>query len=191
MDNKFRLNYIKCPDCKNVLNMTFVTGYCPNPLCGFNFDGLEALLHKDDYSLHKAIIKTHKDNNRHEIKLLATAARANMTNYLSHYISCDWGAHYQNVFKDFLVPYLDDLNVVKSVLKSDTIQIDKNNVVISKNGYKMFWELYEHLMKVRDRDIRDFLRFEFPLFSRKYLKLLHDKLKKNNILPRNNQAKLV
>lgn len=190
--NDFTVNYIKCPDCNNILDMSFVNKRCPNPLCSFNFDGLEPLLYKNDISLHKELLDAYKGKNEDEKKLLATAIRFNIGQFLSHFIICDWGVHYQTLFKDFIILYLDDINVLKMVLSSDAITADKNNIVTSKNGYKMFWDLYEYLMKVHNQNIREFLRFEFPLFYRKNLNNLHKKLiKEKDILTNHNKSKLL
>jgi len=170
MDNKIKLNYIKCPNCQNILDLSFVKSVCPNPLCGFNFNDLEALLDQDEGKLRQALINATKSKDVHGIKLLATAVKFNMPGYLTHFIECSWGAHYQTLFKDFITLYLDDLNVLKMILSSDVICPAKNNVVTSKNGYKIFLGLYQYLMKVHSPDIRNFLRLEFPGFYRKWYK---------------------
>lgn len=191
-DDRFKLNYIKCPSCGNILNMSFVNVACPNPLCGFNFAGLQPLLDIDETSLHKELLRAYSDKNEARTNLLATAIRFNICQYLSHFVVCNWGSHYNTLFKDFIILYLDDLNVVKMVLSSDVIKTNKDNIVISKNGYRVFWSLYEYLMKVHNQPIRDFLRFEFPLLYRKNLKNIHEKLmKEKNILTDENKARLL
>jgi|GEM_PF-3369651 len=192
MENNLYLNYIKCPGCKNILGLSYTTKSCPNPLCGFNFEGLEDLLYKDDYFLHKAIIKAYKCDGEREIKLLATAVRFNIANYLSHFISCNWSTHYQALYKDFIILYLNDLNALKIVLSSDTVKLDKNKAYASKNGYKMFWELYQYLMRVHSPEIRDFLRLEFPAFYRKLSIIEHEKYKQSrNINKKEGQSALI
>jgi hypothetical protein len=181
MTNNFTPNYIKCPGCKNILDLSFIDKKCPNPLCLFNFKGLEPLLYKNDSELHKELIQAYRGDNDHIVKLLATAVRFNIGNYLSHFISCTWGAHYQTLFKNFILLYLDDLNILKQILKSEVIKEDKENTVISKKGYKMFWDLYKYLMKVHSPDIQNFLRLEFPVLYRKYYKKTYEKHKKERI----------
>jgi hypothetical protein len=61
------------------------------------------------------------------------------------------------------------------------IKEDKENTVISKKGYKMFWDLYKYLMKVHSPDIQNFLRLEFPVLYRKYYKKTYEKHKKERI----------
>lgn len=187
--NNFKLNYIKCPNCKNVLDLSFMARACPNPQCGFKFEGLEALLAKSDNELHKAIISAYKGKDESKIKLLATAVRNHIAEYLAHFISCGWNSHYQTLFKTFILVYLDDLNAVKIVLKSDVINPNKGNVITSKNGYAIFVELYDWLMKVHNVEIRNFLRLEFPGLYRKWYIKMHDK---HIIKPtKSNQRKLI
>ncbi len=168
MTKDFSPNYIRCPECKNVLNLSFADGKCPNPLCGFNFDGLRPFLDQDDDSLRRELKNAHKENDKHKRKILITAIRFNIGNYFSHFITCTWDSHYNTLFKDFITRYLDDLNILKDVLKSDVIDPDKGETEVSKNGYKMFWELYKYLMKLPYPDIKIFLNTEFPKFRRKY-----------------------
>jgi len=164
MENNFTPNYIKCPDCQNILDMSFCNASCPNPLCGFNFAGLEAYLSKNDEELRKMLLKEYKDKESQEYKLTTTAIKYNMGNYLAHFIECKWGAHYNALYNDFILNFLDDLNLLKIVLKSDIIK-EKDNITTSKNGYKMFWELYCHLRKITfNKDISNFLKTEFPSF---------------------------
>ena len=191
-DKQFKLEYIKCPSCKNILDLSFVNKSCPNPLCGFSFEGLEDYLDKDDGWLHKALVKAYKGKNECEVKLLATAVRYNIANYLDHFVSCNWGSHYTTLFKDFIILYLDDLNALKLVLSSDTIKIGKGDAIASKNGYKMFWELYKWLMRVHSPQIRDFLRTEFPDYYKKYYKEQHEKIMRQKITAKNeDQARLI
>lgn len=191
MTNDFCLNYIKCPGCKNTLGLSFVDKTCPNPLCGFNFNGLSDLLDKNDAELHKALIVSYKGDDERQIKLLATAVRFHIGSYLSHFVACQWGTHYQTLFKDFIILYLDDLNALQLVLSSDVIKLDKGNVVVSKNNYKMFPELYDWLMRVHSPAIRNFLRLEFPGLYKEYYKKWLSKYKKERPPIKTNQPSLV
>jgi hypothetical protein len=178
-------NYIKCPDCKNILDLSFIDKCCPNPLCGFNFVGLDVYLNKNDYELNELLISSRKTPDSREYKMVVTAIKYNMGEYLAHFIECTWGAHYNTLFRNFICTFLDDLNTLKTVLKSDVIK-ENSNMVVSKNGYKMFWELYCHLHQaassVNSSDIRNFLKSEFPDFHlRHYTKwfLKYEKFKKD------------
>ena len=167
MDKNFDPNYIKCPDCKNILDLSFTNKVCPNPLCGFDFAGLNVYLKKNDDELRKILLKVYKARESREYKLVITAIKYSMGNYLAHFIECTWGAHYNTLYKNFIITYLDDLNILKKVLKSNVIK-ESENVIISKNGYKMFWELYCRLKKIHHADFRNFFISEFPKFHRKH-----------------------
>lgn len=192
MENNFSPNYIKCPGCKNVLDLSFKNSSCPNPLCGFNFAGLDELLSKNDDELQKILLDHYNDRDSHEYKLVITAIKYNSGNYLAHFIECNWGAHYNTLFDTFLVNFFDDLNIFKTILKSEVIK-NKDNVVLSKNGYKMFWELYDHLKKLHDPNLRSFLVSEFPVFHRKHYNELykkHERARKEKIKTRDRENKL-
>jgi hypothetical protein len=168
MDNKYLPNYIKCPDCENILNKTFVGGTCPNPLCGFNFAGLEDYLNKSDEELRTILSAAQIDTSSQKYKLAVTAIKYNIGDYLAHFIECKWGAHYNSLYEDFILKFLDDVNLLKIVLKSNVIKEGKNTI-ISEGGYKMYWELYCRLRKVTfSPEISNFLKTEFPDFHMRH-----------------------
>lgn len=86
--------------------------------------------------------------------------KASMEGILRHYISCNWGACYNTKFKELVQPYLDDVELLDSVLRSDTIE-DRDNVIRGKSGAKIFPALLEKLLDCKSQRIRDFLRNEF------------------------------
>lgn len=184
MENKnFNLNYIKCPECKNILDLSFVDKICPNPLCGFDFTGLDAYLNKSDDDLRKILLSDTDYENRSdsEYRLVVTAIKHNMGNYLAHFIECDWGAHYNSLYNDFILNFLDDLNVLKTVLKSEVIK-EKDNVVVSQNGYKMYPELCEKLYDVHNQEVKDFLMKEYANYHVKWFRrLMETHRKRKNI----------
>lgn len=186
--NDFKPNYIKCPDCNNILDLSFSNKSCPNPLCGFNFTGLEAFLDKSEQELHKDILNEYRAPEGLKYKLVITTIKHNIGEYLSHFIECSYSPHYNTIYNDFLLNYLDDLNILKNVLKSDAIR-EKNGVIISKNGYKMFWELYCRLKTAeKTSELRNFLILEFPEFHRKYYKELL--LKQETVKRGKNETKI-
>lgn len=190
METNFNLNYIKCPECDNTLDLSYAYKTCPNPLCGFQFEGLNDWLDKDDGTLQKAFIEAYKAKNERITKLLITAVRYNMAKYLAHFITCDWGAHYNTLFNDFIIKHLNDLNALKIVLRSDIIE--PGNSITSTNGYKMFWELYGRLITIPDKPVQSFLRLEFPAYYKQYYQQIQDKFKENQAPNCNdNQSKLI
>lgn len=164
MNKNFTHNYIKCPECKNEINLSLIDKTCSNPLCNFDFNGLSELLILDDYKLKQALAVSRSAKNKNEIKLIEVAIQYNMADYLSHFIECTWGAHYNSLYKDFIKPYLNDLNVLKTVLTSNIIKTEKNGVIVSDSGYKMFWILYKYLIKINNEEIKTFLKTEFKVF---------------------------
>lgn len=185
MDQKYNLNYIKCPDCLNVLGLSFISTNCPNPICSFDFKGLAGNLDKTTDQLIQDLLTARKEGNDREVKLLATAARFGIAKHLIHFITCKWGTCYNSLFKFLIIPYLDDINSLKIVLSSNMIIPSKGNAVISKNGYKIFWDLYEHLMRVRSQTIRGFLRVEFPDLYKQYYKNIQEKFRSKKVLTSN------
>jgi hypothetical protein len=199
MNIEFTPNYIKCPSCQNILGMSFIDSVCPNPLCGFDFAGLEAYLSKNDEELRKILLKEYKTKEGkegkegREYKLTITAIKHNMGNYLAHFIECKWGAHYNALYNDFILNFLDDLNLLKIVLKSDIIK-EKDNITISKNGYKMFWDLYCHLKRINIANFRNFLISEFPELHRRHYNewfLKWEENRKGKIKKLEGQARLI
>jgi len=191
--NNFTPNYIKCPNCQNILDMSFVDSVCPNPLCGFNFAGLNAYLTQGDEELRKILLKEYRAKEDQEYKLVVTAIKYNMGNYLAHFIECKWGAHYNALYNDFILNFLDDLNLLKIVLKSDIIK-EKDNITTSKNGYKMFWDLYCHLKRINIANFRNFLISEFPELHRRHYNewfLKWEENRKEKIKKLEGQARLI
>lgn len=171
MFNKYEPTYIVCPDCHNILDSSFTAKQCPNPLCGFNFKGLEGYINQSDKILHKELKRQSEAPKGRKYKLIITAIRFNMYTYVAHFIECSSGAHYNTIFKYFIREYLDDINILKAILSSKYIKDAKNNTTTSKNGYKIYNELYRYLMKIKNKEIKHFLKTEFPILHIKYKKL--------------------
>lgn len=163
MNNKYKSNYIKCPDCSNILDLSYMAKKCPNPLCGFNFKGLEAYLDQNDDKLYRELRGLNPSDRKY--KLIITAIKFNMYDYLIHFIDCNSGAHYNTLFKYFIKDNLEDINILKKVLSSEYIKNEKKNTIKSKNGYKIYSSLFKYLIKVKDKDTRIFLKKEFPQLS--------------------------
>tara|TARA_B100000315_G_scaffold222710_1_gene226927 strand:+ start:53 stop:475 length:423 start_codon:yes stop_codon:yes gene_type:complete len=81
--------------------------------------------------------------------------KEHMEAYLSHFIECEYRPCYWTIYKSILIPFLDDIDVVKKVLKSDVIkEKDKDDVYIDTDGVKMYFDLYLHLCKVQDKKVK-------------------------------------
>ena len=188
---KLSLKYIVCPICGNILDLSHMRKKCPNPNCHFGFGRTLKYFGKDSTEIHKALKQNDIETNSDEYKCLEVAIRNNMASYLKHFIECNWGAHHNTLFKKLIEPYLDDIEPLKTILSSNIINEKKCNVTVSKNGYKMFWDLYRCLAKVRSGNVRHFLVLEFPEYNKKLYKILHDQNKQAELIARNsNQPKL-
>jgi hypothetical protein len=157
--------YIKCPECRNCLGLDFIGIQCPNPLCGFNFDGLQGFIDEGKDRLLEMAKERKFSVESTDYKLLGLALRYYMYDYLVDYVKCTWGAHYQTIYKQIIHRYLDDPEIVKKLLLSDVIK--SKNIKESKSGCKIFWELYKSLYGVQSSEVKVFLVKEFPVFYRK------------------------
>lgn len=175
-DGLFVPNYIICPDCGNILDLSFKDSVCPNPICGFRFKGLQKYLNKNISELRSDIAIEFRGKDEHLIKLIATALKYNSGVGLVGLIKNFNNKKYREDYEKFILLYLKDVNLVKSVLMSNVIKND-NNVFVSKNGYKIFPELIDILYSVHDVKIRDFLRKEFKSYP--FRKLTEKPRKKN------------
>lgn len=174
-----RPNYIICPDCGNILDMSFKTLPCPNPLCRFRFKGLDKYLNKNIDELRNDIAIEYRGKDEHLIKLIATALKYNSGINLANLIKNFDNKDYRKEYETFILLYLKDVNLVKNVLLSDVIK-DRENIYVSKNGYKIFPELIEILYSVHDVKIREFLRQEFANYHVKFFRTLMNKRKTIN-----------
>lgn len=96
-----------------------------------------------------------------EQKTVVKEIKSQMEHILKHFIGCNWGSHYNAVFKNLVKPYLDNPKVLDSVLKSEIIK-DKNTIV-GNTGANIFPELMDYLKRVDSPKIQAYLRQEFNL----------------------------
>lgn len=172
-------SYIICPDCGNILDFSFKNSVCPNPLCGFRFKGVDRYLNKKIHELQKEISIHFRGGDEHLIKLIATAAKYNSGTYLADLIRNFDNKKYRKDYDTFILLYLKDVNLVKNVLISSIIK-DGDNIIISKNGYKIFPELMEFLYSAHDVKIKDFLMKEFANEHVKMFRKLMAKRRERN-----------
>jgi hypothetical protein len=83
-----------------------------------------------------------------------------MAEILKHFISCTWGAHYNTMFKELIIPFLDDEILLDSILRTNIIK-DKSNVLFGKTGAKIYPELLSYLSRVHSPKVRKYLKKEF------------------------------
>ena len=84
-----------------------------------------------------------KPNHRHlSCENCINGLKIVMLDTLSEFIECTWGAHFMSVFQYYLKPHLDELELFKYFLKSNTVVNDEFN---NPNGYKMYGDFYSIL----------------------------------------------
>lgn len=104
--------------------------------------------------------------------------KINMPDILCHLIKCTWGGHFQRIIDNIIVPYFDNLDILKFILKWEhgagtnllSNHIDRESVFSrllirdeysNENGYKMFSYLHQTLLEVNDENIKEFVKSEF------------------------------
>ena len=107
-----------------------------------------------------------------------SAIKIIMLDISTHIIHCTWGGHFQCLIDVLLIPFFDDLDMLKFILKGDhgadtnlfSNHIDRESVFSrllirdeysNQNGYKMFSYLHQTLLEVNDESIKEFVKSEF------------------------------
>ena len=98
--------------------------------------------------------------------------KEHMEAYLSHFIECEYRPCYWTIYKSILIPYLDDIDVVKKVLKSDVIilkdsphseyivhvePLEIRESPSPKECMKLYPDLYYHLKDVESEEVKSFI----------------------------------
>ena len=83
-----------------------------------------------------------------------------MPHILHHFIDCTWGACYNALYSNVLMPYLDSVDVVDWVLHSSVIHTAPD-VVTGKTGARIYGELRWRLNGVQSEKIRQYLADNF------------------------------
>jgi len=111
-----------------------------------------------------AVAKAKTDNQEIEFYKL------NMEYYLYHFIDCTYWRCFRDMFNDVIKPHLDDIELLKRVLKSDIIILRSTsnpNTVIHMipvenrehpdDIIKIYKELYDWLIRVDSQKIKQFI----------------------------------
>ena len=103
---------------------------------------------------------------------LIKLVKDNMEEYLRHFIDCNWGACYNTLYRSVIKPHLDDIEVVKKVLKSDVIilkdsphseyivHVEPLAIRESPNPeecMKLYPQLYYHLKDVECEEVKSYI----------------------------------
>lgn len=83
-----------------------------------------------------------------------------MPEIFHHFIECSWGACYNSVYQNLLVPHLDSPDVVDYVLRSAVVH-SGDDVVQGITGARVFGELMSRLRNVESDRIRTYLEITF------------------------------
>tara|TARA_B100002051_G_C16677273_1_gene607766 strand:- start:705 stop:1241 length:537 start_codon:yes stop_codon:yes gene_type:complete len=86
------------------------------------------------------------------------AIKIRMPDIITHFIDCSWGAHYMFLYREMIYPHLNNVDILKFVLKYSSVISDEYN---NPNGYKMFRDLHSSLMTIKDEKINNFIVEEF------------------------------
>jgi hypothetical protein len=121
----------------------------------FTFD-----INNPNYNLYEFELEVKKAKNENrEIEFY----KLNMEYILNHFIDCiDWKC-YKKMYDEIIQPYLDDINIIKNVLKSDIIidsrisQSEHQEVRISEDGTKIYKKLYNYLSRVESKNVKLFI----------------------------------
>lgn len=103
--------------------------------------------------------------------------RGQMLNILEHYVTCRIGYCYSSIFRYILIDYLEDVIVLEYFLKSNSIKDGPLPICISKNGVKIFYDLFYDFMLVKSVSVKIFLQKEFPYYYRDFQNKLMPKEK--------------
>ena len=89
--------------------------------------------------------------------------------FLKYHLTCfiEWNT-YMAVHFGILYWHLDDLNVLRQVLSSDTISDTKGNTHQTETGERIYYQLYCYLRLVRSDVIKAWLSKSFPDYEQRY-----------------------
>lgn len=83
--------------------------------------------------------------------------KAQMVEILIHFIRCDWSPHYNTMFEQLIMVYLDDPDVLDYVLKNTVWYVG----IKGKTGANIYPELMKYLRKIKSPEIQNYLNNEF------------------------------
>ncbi|MBC8553469.1 MAG: topoisomerase DNA-binding C4 zinc finger domain-containing protein [Candidatus Brocadiales bacterium] len=166
---------MRCPDCnrqldlklcsKGVFRNLYFWGCTNFPNCHFILNThVPENEYTDQIKMNLDIFHTLLREPTDEV---VNGFKANMGLYLEHFITCRWGAHFNDLFDNIIQPYFDDVNLLKFILKSDIIR-SESNIIVSDYGEKIFYELFRYLVKVEDKSIKEYLASTFPEFNKRF-----------------------
>jgi len=104
-------------------------------------------------------------SNIHESTESINVIKILMPDLLAHIVGCRWGGHQTYIIREMIIPYLNDLDILKFVLKYAQITYAGDNILhkgyLENNEYRMNNFLHLVLLKVKSEKIHNFIIDEF------------------------------
>ena len=167
-----------CPNCNHLDNMKRLKAkqgewknkyfYTCNNNCKFYLNtNLSTNLNISNYStsgdFYGQMIEDLKIPSIHQSKDAINTIKILMPDLIVHILGCTWGGHQSLIIREMIVPYLDDLNILKFVLKHSDSNGDKRlyKGYLNNDKYKMNDFLHMVLLKVKNKEIHEFIINEF------------------------------
>lgn len=95
-------------------------------------------------------------------KSRVATAKVFMAQILYHFIECTWGACYNSLYSNVLVPHLDAPEILDYVLRGPAVH-DTDGTRVGKSGARLYPELRHRLQGITSPRIRTYLAENFPL----------------------------
>ena len=174
-----------CPKCYSIDFLRLIQNEkseyiyeCINDFCDFNLNTYITTSHKFlslEVSFGGQLWEGNNDRcnnnfNSHvntECLECINSLKISMLPFLTHFLSCTWGACYNTMFSNVINPYFDDIEILKFFLKQD--RFFKPATFRNKNGYFMYSELGSYLKRINCSQLQDFLRTEFGFYNVDFL----------------------
>ena len=167
-----------CPDCSHLGRMKRLKAkqgewknkyfYTCNNNCKFYLNtNLSTKLNVSNYStsedFYGHMIEDLKIPNIHQSKEAINTIKILMPDLIVHILVCTMGGHQSLIIREMIVPYLDDVEILKFVLKHSDSNGDKRlyKGYLKNDRYKMNDFLHLVLLKVKSKEIHKFIINEF------------------------------
>lgn len=169
---------MKCSDCNTQMELLFNTlslnegkyqWKCIDPQCLKTQDYVTVYpeLYSTKY-MGWAFYNRLKKADSTEKEILLIDIKVNMLRILNHYVNCRVGACYTSILKYILIEYLSESKVLDLFLKGPQIEL-RSNAIMSPSGSKIYYDLYYDFMLVKNHNIKEYLKKEFPEYYHKFI----------------------
>lgn len=111
------------------------------------------------------LLRNNKFKSLIERKEIINYLKITMPDTLTHFIECNWGPHYLSQYSKIIYPFLDNLDIIKFILKGNHRPYGSRYLILDTysniNGFKMYGELHRYLYHVKSQKIKNFISSEF------------------------------